>query len=87
VLNPKVALFFLAILPQFVGTGADAPVRGMLLIAVPYAMGAVWLGLLAVAVARAGRIARQSSVMRWFEGVVGAAFLGLAGRLALARNA
>ena len=86
-LNPKVALFFLAILPQFVGTGPDAPVRGMLLIAIPYLLGSLWLATLTLVIARAGRVARASSAMRWFEGVVGAAFLGLAGRLALVRNA
>ena len=35
----------------------------------------------------AGRKVGQSSAMRWFEAVLGAAFIGLAGRLALARNA
>ena len=86
VLNPKVALFFLAILPQFVGQGPDAPLRGALLIAVPYVLGSFWLSGLAFVVARAGRAAKQSSAMRWIEGVLGAAFIGLAGRLALARN-
>ncbi len=86
VLNPKVALFFIAILPQFVGTGPDAPVRGALLIAVPYILGLFWLSGIAFVTSRAARVARQSSVMRWFEGLVGAAFIGLAGRMALVRN-
>lgn len=85
-LNPKVALFFLAILPQFVGHGPDAPVKGALLIAVPYVLGAFWLTGLTFVAARAGRAAKGSSVMRWIEGVLGTAFVGLAGRLALARN-
>lgn len=85
-LNPKVALFFLAILPQFVGQGPDAPLRGALLIAVPYVLGGFWLSGLSFVAARAGRAAQQSSAMRWIEGVLGAAFIGLAGRLALARN-
>lgn len=85
-LNPKVALFFLAILPQFVGTGADAPLKGALLIAVPYVLGGFWLTGIVFVAARAGRAAKQSSAMRWIEGVLGVAFVGLAGRLALARN-
>jgi threonine/homoserine/homoserine lactone efflux protein len=85
-LNPKVALFFLAILPQFVGTGPDAPLKGALLIAVPYVLGGFWLAGIALVAARAGRAAKQSNAMRWIEGVLGAAFIGLAGRLALARN-
>jgi len=31
-LNPKVALFYLAALPQFIGVGADAPLKAALLI-------------------------------------------------------
>ena len=85
-LNPKVALFFLAILPQFVGEGPGAPLKGALLIAVPYVLGSFWLTALAFVAARAGRAAKQSSAMRWVEGLLGAAFIGLAGRLALARN-
>jgi threonine/homoserine/homoserine lactone efflux protein len=85
-LNPKVALFFLAILPQFVGEGADAPLKGALLIAVPYVLGAFWLTGLTFVAARAARAAKQGSAMRWLEGVLGTAFIGLAGRLALARN-
>jgi len=87
VLNPKVAVFFLAALPQFVGTGEGAPLRGMGLIAIVYGIGLIWCTIVAAIAARAGRKVGQSGAMRWFEGVLGAAFIGLAGRLALARNA
>jgi threonine/homoserine/homoserine lactone efflux protein len=87
VLNPKVAVFFLAALPQFVGTGPQAPLQGMLLIAIVYGIGFFWCALLAALATTAGRRVGQSSAMRWFEGVLGAGFIGLAGRLALARNA
>lgn len=87
VLNPKVAVFFLAALPQFVGTGPGAPYYGMLLIAIVYVIGLFWCTVVASIASRAGRKVGQSKAMRWFEGVLGAAFIGLAGRLALARNA
>ncbi len=86
VLNPKVALFFLAILPQFVGAGPDAPYWGMLLIAIAYVLGLVWLTGVAVFASRASRAARQTSLIRWIEGALGVAFVGFAGRLALARE-
>jgi len=86
VLNPKVAVFFLAALPQFVGTGPDAPWQGMLLIAIVYVLGFFWCAALAALTAKAGRKVGQSRAMRWFEGALGVSFFGLAGRLALARN-
>lgn len=87
VLNPKVAVFFLAALPQFVGTGPGAPMHGVALVGIVYGIGAVWLSIVAITATLAGRRIGRSSAMRWFEGVLGAAFIGLAGRLALARNA
>jgi threonine/homoserine/homoserine lactone efflux protein len=86
VLNPKVALFFLAILPQFVGNGPDAPIRGALLIAVPYALGVIWMSGVSFVAARAGQVVTKSAALRWIEGVLGVAFMGFAVRLATARR-
>jgi threonine/homoserine/homoserine lactone efflux protein len=86
VLNPKVALFFLAALPQFVHAGPDAPFIGAVLIAISYAIGALWLSGIAVAASRVGEVFRTSALARWIEGAVGAAFLALAGRLAVERT-
>ena len=85
-LNPKVALFYLAALPQFVGTGPGAPLFGMLLIAIHYVIGGCWLAIVAAGAARAGGVVRDSDAVRWIEGILGVLFVGLAGRLALARN-
>lgn len=85
-LNPKVALFYLAVLPQFVGTGPNAPLFGVLLIAIHYAIGGSWMALVALAAAKAGGAMRTSNPMRWIEGILGAAFIGLAGKLAISRS-
>ena len=84
-LNPKVALFFLAALPQFVEAGPTAPLVGAMLIAIAYVIGAVWLSGIAVAASRVGKMFRASALARWVEGVTGAAFMALAGRLAVER--
>ena len=85
-LNPKVALFYLAALPQFAGTGPDAPMIGVMLLAIHAAMGLAWLSLIAFAAARARAIAWNRGVVRWLEGAVGAFFVGVAGRLALVQR-
>jgi threonine/homoserine/homoserine lactone efflux protein len=85
-LNPKVALFYLAVLPQFVGDAPHAPTFGILLIAIHYAIGGAWLSVVALGAAKTGGTLRESSLMRWIEGVLGAAFIGLAGKLAVSRS-
>ncbi|MBI1186775.1 MAG: LysE family translocator [Alphaproteobacteria bacterium] len=85
-LNPKVALFYLAALPHFIGTGSEAPLRAALLIGIHYAMSAVWLGAVALVAAGAGRAARTSALYRWINGAIGAALVGIGARLAFERR-
>ena len=82
-LNPKVAIFYLAALPQFAGTGADAPMIGALLIGIHAVFGAVWLSFIAFASSRARAISWNPTLVRWLEGAIGAFFLSVAGKLAL----
>ena len=81
-LNPKVALFYLAVLPQF-ASGPDAPQIGVTLIAIHYAFAAIWMPFIAIAASRARCIAFKTNIVRWLEGALGVFFVGLAGRLAL----
>lgn len=85
-LNPKVAIFYLAALPQFAGTGNDAPAIGVLLIAIHSVLGATWLSLVAYGASRARRLNLNGAIARWLEGATGAFFIGVAGRLAFDRN-
>ena len=86
VLNPKVAVFYMAALPQFAGHGADAPMKGVLLIAIHYAIGAAWLSGVALGAGRIGETFRSSAAMRWLEGAAGVFLLSVAGRLAAERR-
>jgi threonine/homoserine/homoserine lactone efflux protein len=86
VLNPKVAMFYMAALPQFTGHGPDAPMRGVALIGIHYAIGIPWLGMIALGAGRLGEAFRNSAAMRWIEGAVGVFLLGVAGRLAVERR-
>jgi threonine/homoserine/homoserine lactone efflux protein len=85
-LNPKVMLFFLAFLPQFVDTSAG-PVAGQLLW-----MGGVFTAITSVAYAAlawgAGglgqRLTARPGLARWLNRCTGVLFIALAVRLALA---
>lgn len=86
VLNPKVAVFYLAFLPQFIGP-TDAVLRKSLLLAgIHYVEGIVWLVVVSVVVDRTRRFFMESDVRRWLDGVCGALLVGLGVRLALERR-
>jgi threonine/homoserine/homoserine lactone efflux protein len=83
VLNPKVAVFFVAFLPQFLPTRGSAAAGTLMLAGVFIAMTAGYLlGLVAVTVRAAGLLARPV-VRRWMDRVAGAVFVGFGLRLAL----
>jgi len=84
-LNPKVALFYLAALPQF-ASGPNAPAIGLMLLAIHAAFGLMWLSVVALAASRARAISWNTKFVRWLEGAVGVFFVGVAGRLALAQR-
>lgn len=84
-LNPKVALFYLAALPQF-ASGPNTPLIGVMLIGVHAVIGGLYLVGVAFAAHRARSITWNSTLVRWMEGAIGAFFLGVAGRLALAQR-
>ncbi len=87
VLNPKVALFFLAFLPQFVPAGSPSPTASFLLLGAWFVLqGTLFLlGLVAVA-ARLRRLQASPRATRWLRLAGGGLFLGLALRLAGSRT-
>jgi threonine/homoserine/homoserine lactone efflux protein len=85
-LNPKVTMFFLAFLPQFVDP-ARGPVWLQMLLLGPL-LPLLSVPFFAVVIAAAERVAARVAAgagARWLNGATGALFVGLAARLALAR--
>jgi threonine/homoserine/homoserine lactone efflux protein len=77
--NPKMAVFFASLLPQFGG----ASFLGLLLFGLLFcSMTVSWLACYAVAVARAGDFFRRRRIRRTLEGVTGAVLVALGIRLA-----
>lgn len=82
-LNPKVALFFVTFLPQFLSPGAGSPrTEALLLSAVFAGLYLAWFGLYTAAVDRLGRRLRRPRVQARIEQVTGVLLLTVAVRLA-----
>jgi threonine/homoserine/homoserine lactone efflux protein len=84
--NPKIAVFFASLLPQFVPAGGASFAALLGLGVVFAAMTFAWLTLYAAAVARAGDLLRRSGVRRTMEGITGTVLVGLGIRLAAEQN-
>lgn len=80
--NPKMAVFFASLLPQFVPDGQPAFTAFLVLGLVFSLMTFLWLAAYAVAVAKAGDVLRRPRIRRAIEGVTGALLIGLGLRIA-----
>jgi threonine/homoserine/homoserine lactone efflux protein len=86
ILNPKLSIFFLAFLPQFISAGEPSPLVRMIemsavFMAMTFVVFAVY-GLFAASVR--DRVVSRPSVMAWMRRSFAAAFVLLGARLALA---
>jgi threonine/homoserine/homoserine lactone efflux protein len=83
-LNPKVALFFLAFLPQFVAADSPSkPLAFVLLGLIFIVNGTLWcLGVAAFAAKAAARIKRSGRALVWINRVLGGLFVYLGVRVA-----
>lgn len=85
VLNPKVALFFLAFLPQFVDvTSGHKTLAFLLLGAIFICTGTLWcLAIAAFAARAASRIRNSHGVIAWINRALGGLFIYLGIRVAM----
>ncbi len=83
-LNPKVALFFVTFLPQFLSADTGSlRAQALLLSGVFAGLYLAWFGLYVAAVDRLGRWLRRPTVKARIEQVTGVVLLGVAVRLAI----
>jgi threonine/homoserine/homoserine lactone efflux protein len=86
ILNPKVAIFYLTVLPQFVSPGENVLKRSLVLASIHIVMGLGWLTAYAWFVDRLGGVLTRPKVKAWLERVTGGVLIALGARLAWARR-
>ncbi len=83
VLNPKAALFFVAVLPQFVGSGAPVAVQVVVLGLADVVLGLAWWGVFVLGIVAIGTVLRGRRARAVVDTVSGTALVGLGSAVAL----
>jgi threonine/homoserine/homoserine lactone efflux protein len=81
--NPKLAVFFVALLPQFVGRRDMVLATTLLMAALIIVFDFVWYTTLSVLVSRARKAFDRTSLARWLERVSGTILIALGIRVAI----
>lgn len=86
-LNPKVALFFLAFLPQFIDPASTAKIPAFLALGLTFVTtGTIWCMILAwFAASFSQRLRANRKISQWLNRAIGSLFVFLGARLAATR--
>ena len=84
-LNPKVGVFYVSFLPQFLPGGVNPVGFAFLLAAIHVALSLLWFAALIAATARLGCWLRRPPVVQALDRLTGVVFIGFGVRLALTR--
>ncbi len=83
VLNPKVAIFYLSFLPQFISPENSVFERSLLLTAIHQVLGTLWLCCVVLFVTRLQGFLSRASVRRKLEALTGAVLIAFGLKLAV----
>lgn len=86
ILNPKVAVFYLAFLPQFINPGDPVLAKSLFLAGIHFMLGIVWLALVSVFVGWLRLLLARPAIRRGLERVTGVVLIAFGVRLALDRR-
>jgi threonine/homoserine/homoserine lactone efflux protein len=84
-LNPKVGVFYVTLLPQFIPAHTPVLPMSLLLAGVHAVEGIAWLSALTLVVSRVGAVMRRAAVRRALERVTGLVLIGFGARVAAER--
>ncbi|MER5441517.1 LysE family translocator [Streptomyces sp. NPDC002790] len=81
-LNPKVGVFYMSVLPQFMPHGPSSGAWGFLLVAIHLTVGVLWYSPLVWAASKARRLLLRQRVKRWLDRISAGVLVGLGLKLA-----
>ena len=82
VLNPKVGIFYVSFLPQFIPAGHSPVIWTFLLVSIHVAIGTLWSTVLINVAARAARYLQQPKIIQGMNRVTAGVFVLFAAKLA-----
>lgn len=82
-LNPKVGVFYVSFLPQFIPAGASVLGWSVLLASIHNILGLLWFGALVLATRPLLKVLRRPGVLSWLDRATGALFVAFGLKLAL----
>lgn len=85
-LNPKVGIFYITFLPQFIPAGADVLQFSLLLATIHALLGVMWFALLVAATRPLAKWLSRPAVMRGLDRMTGAVFIAFGLKLALEKR-
>lgn len=86
VLNPKVAIFYLAFLPQFISPSDPVLAKSLLLAGIHFMLGIAWLSLVTMFLGRVRGFLIRPRVPRTIEATTGVVLIAFGARLAMERR-
>ncbi len=88
ILNPKPALFYLAVFPQFIAVGSlPILVQGMTLGTIHAVIALLWYGVVVLGISTVARMIKRPVIWRWIQTTSGVMLISLGGRLLFVRQA
>lgn len=85
-LNPKVAIFYLAFLPQFISVGDPVLAKSIVLATIHCVLSLIWLSLIALFLGRLRALLTRAHIQRRLEAATGVVLIAFGLRLALERR-
>ncbi|MCB6184210.1 LysE family translocator [Leeia sp. TBRC 13508] len=82
ILNPKVGVFYITFLPQFVPAGANIAAYSFMLACVHVLLSFAWFAILIMATVPLGQFLRRPAAVKWLDRLTGFVFIAFGLKLA-----